>query len=177
MGIAEHMKAGAATDMGVSSLRAVVVFVVAALATLGAGVVLEVTSDVLAQRIGLSGVLFGATILAAATALSEISTGLGSVRLGDYQLAVSDIFGGNAFLPVLFLPATLLAGRSVLPLAQASDIYLAGLGILLTAVYIAGIVFRPRRQIFGLGIDSLSVLILYCLGVAGLFAIAGTSAA
>jgi cation:H+ antiporter len=175
MGIAEQMKASIASDMGVSTRRAIVVFVAAALATLGAGVVLEVSSDALAQRIGLSGVLFGATILAAATALPEISTGLGSVRLGDYQLAVSDIFGGNAFLPVLFLPATLLAGRSVLPMAQDSDIYLAGLGILLTAVYVAGIIFRPRRQVFGIGIDSLSVLILYVVGIAGLFAIAAVS--
>jgi cation:H+ antiporter len=171
MGIAEQMKASAASDMGVTTLRAVTIFSLAALATLGAGVVLEVTGDALSERIGISGVLFGATILAAATALPEISTGLGSVRLGDYQLAVSDIFGGNAFLPVLFLPATLLAGRSVLPLAQDSDVYLAGLGILLTAVYIAGIIFRPRRQVFGLGLDSLAVLILYAVGVAGLFAI------
>jgi cation:H+ antiporter len=177
MGIAEQVKASAAADMGVSSHRAGVIFAVAALATLGAGVVLEVASDALAQRIGLSGVLFGATILAAATALPEISTGLGSIRLGDYQLAVSDIFGGNAFLPVLFLFATLLAGRSVLPLAQDSDIYLAGLGILLTAVYVAGMVFRPRRQVLGVGIDSLAVMCLYLVGVAGLFAIAAVSRA
>ena len=172
MGIAEQMTAAAATEMGVSTARTAIVFCVAALATLGAGVILEVTSDALAQRIGLSGVLFGATILAAATALPEISTGLGSVRLGDYQLAVSDIFGGNAFLPVLFLPATLLAGRSVLPLAQGSDIYLAGLGILLTAVYVAGLIFRPRRQVLGVGVDSLAALVLYVVGVAGLLSIA-----
>jgi cation:H+ antiporter len=107
--------------------------------------------------------------------LPEISTGLVSVRLGDYRLAVSDIFGGNAFLPVLFLPATLLAGRSVLPLAQDSDIYLAGLGTLLTAVHVAGLIFRPQRQVLGIGIDSLAALVLYIVGVAGLFAIAVSS--
>jgi cation:H+ antiporter len=134
-------------------------------------VILEITGDSIADRVGLSGVFFGATLLAAATSLPELSTGLGSVRLGDYQLAVSDIFGGNAFLPVLFALATLLSGRSVLPLAQDSDVYLAGLGILLTAVYVTGLIFRPRRQIFGMGPDSLVVLLLYALGVVGLIAV------
>src|SRR5215216_6143327 len=99
----------------------------------------------------MSGVLFGSTFLAAATALPEISTGLTSVRMGDYQLAVSDIFGGNAFLPVLFLMASMLSGIAVLPQAHDTDIYLTGLGILLTTVYIYGLIFRPRRRILRMG--------------------------
>ena len=142
--------------------------------TLVAGVVLERSGDAIAGEIGLSGVLFGATVLAAATSLPELSTGLQSVRNGDYQLAVSDIFGGNAFLPVLFLLATLLSGRAVLPQAQATDIYLTAVGILLTLVYMTGLLFRPTRRVAGMGIDSLVVLVLYALGVAGLFAIAGS---
>jgi Sodium/calcium exchanger protein len=71
----------------------------AAAVTLVAGIVLERTGERIASHVGLSGVIFGATILAAATALPEVSTGIASVKLGDYQLAVSDIFGGNAFLP------------------------------------------------------------------------------
>jgi cation:H+ antiporter len=161
-----------ATARGVSTARSALIFIGAALVTLAAGVVLERSGDAAAGHIGLSGVLFGSTVLAAATSLPEVSTGLTSVRNGDYQLAMSDIFGGNAFLPVLFLAATLLSGQSVLPHAQATDIYLTALGMLLTLVYAAGLLFRPQRRIARMGIDSLVVLGLYAVGVAGLFAVA-----
>ena len=150
---------------------AVGVFTAAALVTLIAGVGLEQSGEVIAGRAGMSGVVFGATILAAATALPEVSTGLSSIRLADYQLAVSDIFGGNAFLPVLFLPAGLISGHAVLPQAQSTDIYLTGLGALLTVVYVVGLIFRPRRQLWVMGADSWAVVLLYALGVVGLIAI------
>jgi cation:H+ antiporter len=167
----------AATRKGHSTLRAALVFLAAAAVTLVAGVLLERAGDAVAGRIGMSGVLFGATVLAAATSLPELSTGLTSTKAGDYQLAISDIFGGNAFLPVLFLLATLISGKAVLPDAQNTDIYLAGLGVLLTSVYLAGLIFRPKRLILGMGVDSLAVLILYAVGTAGLFAIAAAGPA
>ena len=163
----------AATRRGVSTAKAATIFGVAAAVTLVAGVVLERSGDAIAGHIGLSGVLFGATILAAATSLPELSTGLTSVRQGDYQLAMSDIFGGNAFLPTLFLLAVLLSGTAVLPRAQDTDIYLTAVGIVLTVVYIVGLLFRPARRIARMGIDSLVVLVLYVLALGGLFAIAG----
>jgi cation:H+ antiporter len=150
---------------------ATIVFLIAATATLLAGVVLQQASETMAKQMGLSGVVFGATILAAITALPEISTGFAAVKLGDYKLAVSDIFGGNAFLPVIFLVATLISGKAVLPRATKADMYLSALGMLLTAVYIYGLVFRPRRQIARMGVDSFVVLVLYVIGIAGLFAI------
>jgi len=154
-----------------STKKAAVVFAVSALATLVAGVVLEQAGDAASSKIGLSGVLFGATVLALATSLPEISTGLQAVKQGDDNLAVSDIFGGNAFLPVLFLVATLLSGKAVLPQANASDVYLTALAAVLTLVYAVGLVFRPQRRIAGMGVDSFVVVLLYLLGVAGLVAI------
>ncbi|MGE5746973.1 MAG: sodium:calcium antiporter [Solirubrobacterales bacterium] len=165
-----HSKATTAEKMSLA--RAAVVFTVAAVATLGAGVVLERTGENIATHIGLSGVVFGATLLAGATALPELSTGIRSVRLGDYQLAVSDIFGGNAFLPVLFLLASLLSGSAVLPQAQPTDVYLTALGIVLTVVYAWGLIMRPRRQVSRMGIASLLVLVLYITGISGLFEVA-----
>lgn len=162
----------AAIKKGLRTPRLIAVFMFCSFVTLVAGVGLEVSGEGIALHIGMTGVLFGATILAAATALPEISTGLASMKLQDYQMAMSDIFGGNAFLPVLFLVATTLSGKSVLPQAQRTDIYLTGLAILLTVIYICGLIFRPRKQIFRMGVDSFIVLLVYSLGVLGLFAIA-----
>jgi cation:H+ antiporter len=155
-----------------ASAKPLLIFAAGAVATLVAGVTIEESGTALADRIGMSGVVFGATILAAATSLPEVSTGLASTKMKDYQLAISDIFGGNAFLPVLFLLATLMSGKAVLPHAHATDIYLAALGILLTCIYIAGLIFRPGKRVLGMGIDSLAVLFFYVVGVGGLFFVA-----
>jgi cation:H+ antiporter len=171
-GHAQRTKQAQAAQQGTSTVRAVVIFAVAAAVTLVAGVVLERSGDAMAGKIHLTGVLFGATVLAAATSLPELSTGLTSTRMGDYQLAMSDILGGNAFLPVLFVLADLLSGHAVLPQAQDTDIYLTALGALLTAVYAAGLIFRPARNLARMGVDSVSVLVLYVLGLAGLIALA-----
>ncbi len=153
---------------GITTGRVAVRFAVSAAVTLVAGVALELSGGAIATRLGIGGLLFGATILAAATALPEVATGMEAVKLHDYQLAFSDIFGGNAFLPVLFLVAALLSGANVLQQAPKADIYLAGLGILLTVVYLVGLIFRPRRQVLRMGIDSLCVLVVYVVGVLGL---------
>ena len=139
--------------------------------TLAAGIALERSGERIARHLGVSGVVFGATILAAATALPEISTGIASIKLGDYQLAVSDIFGGNAFLPVLFLLAGLLSGSAVLPQAQNTDIYLTALGIVLTVVYLWGPDHPAAPAAPRMGIDSMTVLALYVAGIAGLIAV------
>ncbi len=137
-GHSKATKENQATKHGDSTARTATVFGVAALVTLVAGVLIERSGEELFGRLGMSGVVFGATVLAAATSLPELSTGLTSSRMGDYQLAIGDIFGGNAFLPVLFLVATVLSGQAVLPSAHASDIYLTALGGLLTVIYMAG---------------------------------------
>ncbi|MDQ2771863.1 MAG: sodium:calcium antiporter [Bacteroidota bacterium] len=154
-----------------STLRVALIFGAAAVVTLVAGVLLERSGEALATQMGMGGAVFGATVLAAATALPEVSTGLAAVKAKDYELAISDIFGGNAFLPVLLLVAGVVSGKAVLPLASKLDIYLTGLGILLTGVYIFGLILRPKKQVARMGLDSLAVLVLYALGVLGLLAI------
>jgi cation:H+ antiporter len=154
---------------GASTARVAVIFGLACAVTLAAGVLLEVTGNDLANRIGVNGVIFGATVLATATALPEISSGLAAVRLGDNALAMGDIFGGNAFQVCLFLVADLVAGKPVLQSAGTLNAWLAALGVALTAIYGFGVISRPNRCRARLGPDSLLALAVFGLGIAGLF--------
>lgn len=151
-----------------SIVKVFTLFAIAAIATLAAGVGLEVTGNDLANTFHINGGLFAATFIALTGALPNISTGVGSIDLGDYRLAMSDIFGGNAFMPALFVICDIIAGDSVLRHATASDVWFAALGVLLTTIYLVGLIVRPRRTHLRVGLDSILVLVLYILGVVAL---------
>jgi cation:H+ antiporter len=148
-----------------STAMVVVGFVVASLVTLVAGVFLEQTGNELADDMGMNGVVFGATILAAVTALPEVSSGLQAVRLGSVELAMSDIYGGNAVQLNFFLLADVLAGAPVLATASNESLWLGGLGAVVTGIFAYGLLVRLDRKQFGLGRDSLVVLVIYIIGV------------
>ena len=154
-----------------ATARVAALFAGACAVTLVAGVVLELAANALATRAGVNGVIFGATVLAAATALPEVSSGIAAVKLGDNALALGDVFGGNAFQLCLFLVADLIAGSPVLPSAGKLNSWLAALGVALTAVYAIGVVARPQRCRLRMGPDSLLALVLFAVGIAGLVAL------
>lgn len=154
-----------------STAQVFMFFLAGAAVTLAAGVGLELSSAVLADRFHLSGVIFGATILAAASALPEISSGIAAVRLGDHQLVMSDVFGGNAFQICLFVLADIIAGKPALPQSGIENGWLAALGILLTALYASSAVVRPKKRYLRLGIDSMVAILAFAICITGLILI------
>ena len=158
-------------DLG--TVRVALIFLAASIVTLVAGVVLLQGGSLLADRYHIGGVIFGATILAIVSALPEISTGITAARLGDNQLVMGDIFGGNAFQLTLFVVADLIAGKATLAAAGAQNSWLAGLGILVTMVYATSVIVRPEKNHFRVGVDSILVLVLLVIGMVGLSRIRG----
>jgi cation:H+ antiporter len=154
-----------------STIRVVGIFVVSSVVTLFAGVMLALSGNELANRAGINGVVFGATFLALATALPEVSSGIEAVRLGDHQLAIGDVFGGNAFQLCLFLVADLVAAKPVLPTVGAANAWLAALGLALTVMYVGGVIVRPARP-SRIGPDSILAIVIYGVGILGLFQVA-----
>jgi cation:H+ antiporter len=155
-----------------STTRVATLFGVSAAVTFLAGVALEISGNELADRAGINGVVFGATVLALASALPEISSGIEAVRLGDHQLAMGDVFGGNAFQLCLFVLADLVAAKPVLPTTGAAIAWLASLSLVLTVMYVGGVIVRPSRP-NRLGPESILALLFYVVGIVGLLRIAG----
>ena len=65
--------------------------------------------------------------------------------------------------------ADLVAGQPVLPSAGNLNAWLAALGVALTAIYGFGVISRPEHCRWRLGPDSIFALLLFALGIAGLF--------
>lgn len=151
--------------------KSVFIFACCAILILLSGIFLEMSSEAIASRFHISSVIFGATILAAVTSLPEISTGIASAKLKDYQMAVSDIIGGNAFLPVLLLLGSIVNGSSTMGSVGPINIYFTCLGILLTGIYLIGLIIKSKHQFFRLGYDSIAILFAYAIGIIGLLII------
>jgi cation:H+ antiporter len=139
-------------------------------AILAAGVVLTRSADALAAQTGLEASFIGAVALALATSLPEISTTLGAVRLKQYAMAYSNIFGANVFdLSLLFIADLVYTSGAVLDQAGRFAAGVGLLSILLTAVALAGLLERRRIVLFRLGVDSLFVAVIYIVGLAVLY--------
>ena len=153
------------------SLRALVLRTAAAAACiLAAGYLLSQTGSAAAAKSGLGSAFFGATFLALATSLPEISTMVGAVRLRRFEMALGDIFGTSLFnAALIFLIDALAPGPPVLSRVGAFSAFGALLGLVLTAVFMAGVIERRNRTVLRMGWDSLAALAFYAAGVAVLW--------
>ena len=135
---------------------------IAVLSILVAGLLLVQLAEVLALQSGLGSSFVGVTLLAASTSLPELSTTIAAVRIGAFTMAISNIFGSNLIMLALLLPADMFyEGGRILEQADRSARFALLSGIMVTSVYVIGLLMRSKRRFFALGYDSLIVLVLY----------------
>lgn len=150
----------------VSTGRIVALFLFASLGVLAGGFVVAKTGEALAAQTGIGQNFVGATLVAFATSLPEVSTTYSAVRFGAYSMAAANILGTNSIELALFLPAEVVyRGGPIFDALDPSAAFLSALGIMVTAIYMWGILERRDRTILGMGVDSLLVLIVYLAGL------------
>lgn len=127
-------------------------------------------ADSLAEQTGLGSAFLGATFLALATSLPELSTTISASRNGRYATAISNVFGSNAFdVSLLFVADILFLDGSIMRNAASSVVFISALGAVMTCVYLWGLMERANRTVARLGWDSVLALALYATGVIVLY--------
>lgn len=153
-----------------SNKRLISEALVAAAVILGCGVGVVLLSEAIALQSGLGSSFVGATLLATATSLPELSTTIAAVRLKAYSMAISDILGSNAVMLVLLLPSDLLYTEGLLfDSINASGKFSLAMGVAITAIYLVGLIRRSPRRYLGIGSDSWLVLLCYATTLVGLY--------
>lgn len=139
-------------------------------AILAAGFLLATSGEAIAGQSGLGTSFFGAVFLAASTSLPEMSTVIAAVRLGRYEMAISDIFGTNLFnVAIIVLVDALHPGEPILVEAGRFASFGALVALVLTGLFLAGMIERRDRTVLRMGYDSLAALAIYAAGVAVLY--------
>ncbi|MDM4018273.1 sodium:calcium antiporter [Roseiconus lacunae] len=142
-------------------------FAIASICVLIGGFFVAKTGEAIAEQTGIGEGFIGATLVALATSLPEVSTTYSAVRFGAYSMAAANILGTNSLEVALFLPAELAyRGGLIFDQMKPSAAFLAALGIVVTAIYLGGILERRDKTIAGMGIDSFAVLFVYLCGMA-----------
>lgn len=143
---------------------------ISSLAILLAGWALAQTGDALAEQTQLGASFVGVAFVAASTSLPELSTTLAAVRQGNHQMAVSNILGTNCLEVALFFLGDLFyRSGPIMAAVDDSAIFAAAMGMIVTCIYLIGLLERRDRTILRMGYDSAAVLAAYSIGIVGLY--------
>lgn len=150
----------------VTTQRLVIQSIIAAIVILIVGYLITRTAEGIIEQANLSGNLVGATLLALATSLPEVSTTWSAVKVGAYSMAIANILGTNTIEVALFFPADVFYREgSILNAMGMQGLFMASLGAMITCIYLWGLLERRDRTILGMGMDSAAVLVVYLLGM------------
>ncbi|MFZ0368300.1 MAG: sodium:calcium antiporter [Halobacillus sp.] len=154
------------------SLRAAVIgFIIASVIVFISGSALSVSGDRMAEASGLDASFVGSFLIAASTSLPELVAVYAAFRLANYNMAIGSILGSNLFnIQLLALTDLLYREGAILTSVQASHIFIACLGVVMTLIMIF-LLIRPAsmRSHWRYAAPSLLMTLIYFIASYVLF--------
>lgn len=147
----------------------VMLTLLAALGILTGGATLALTGEAIAEKTGLGTSIIGFTLVGFGTSLPELSSILAALKLRRYQLAIGDIFGTNMFnIQIIFIADLFYRGGPALDAAGTFEIAAASLSVIMTGIFVVGLLERRDRTIWRMGEDSALAIIVFAGGLLAL---------
>jgi cation:H+ antiporter len=148
---------------GATMSRVYLYFIIASLLIIGAGTWLAVIGEEIATVTGWGESFIGTLLIGFSTTLTEITVSFTALRLGAVDMAVANMIGSNLFnMAVIPIDDLLYATGPVLASVSTSHLFTAGIVIVMTGVFIAGLHFRPKRH-FRVSWCSLTLIALFLI--------------
>ena len=137
-------------------------FAVSAVAVALAGWMIANSGMVIAANTGIADSIVGGIFIAVVTSLPELVIAITAIRVGALTLAVGDIVGGNAF-DTLFVAVSDVFYRegSIYAAIGAPEQLWLATAMLMNAVLLMGLMYRERRGIGNIGMESTLILVIY----------------
>lgn len=141
----------------------------AAIAILLGGATLALAGDGIAKASGLGSSIVGFALIGFCTSLPELSSIIGALKLRRYQMAIGDVFGTNLFnIQIILIADLFFRGGPVLNEAGAFEAAAACLSIVMTGIFVVGMLERRDKTIWRLGFDSALAILAFSLGLIAL---------
>lgn len=119
----------------------------------------------LSDHYGLAATFAGAIMLGVVTSLPEITNALACARQREYDLAVGNVLGANAFVLVVLAAAGLLSGNRLFTAAGTADtmsaLTMACLAVIMQVVALGALAVESRHHVKRLSSASLILALLY----------------
>ncbi len=145
---------------------AILKFVVAAGFIVAAGIFLTDAADQIALKTGLGHSFVGSLFLAISTSLPETVTTITAVRLAYLDMAVANVFGANfANLFIVFLADLFYFQAPLLHEVSNIQMVTAVIVMVLSAVFVFGLINRSGKTFFRTGINTAIILAGYLTAV------------
>ena len=142
--------------------KAIGFYVLNALLVVAAALLLPHFAENIALLTGLGESFVGTLFLAASTSLPEVAVSLTAIRMGFVDLAVGNLLGSNIFnILILSIDDMFYTPGNLLKDASEFNIISVFSVIIMTAIAIAGLIYRPQKKPFWLAWDSLLILLVY----------------
>ncbi len=169
---AQPAKPAESKQADISLGRLLFFFILASLATIGAGAWLAYIGAQIIEITGLTATLVGSLFLAICTSSPEIVVSISAVRLGALDMAVGNMVGSNLFNMgvVIFVDDIFYSSGTILQNVDTIHIITALFAIMMSCIIIIGITFKPKLWLKSwIGIDTAALTILYLGAISTLY--------
>lgn len=141
-------------------------FIASVIVTVVVAVKLSKYADIISKKSHKGGAFLGAVLLGGATSLPEITTSYTAAIINNPDLILGNILGSNLFnmLTLAFINIYFIK-RRIFQHKTKEHVFTALVGLILSIYLLVGLHIKSGFQVFGIGLDSILLLVGYGLGM------------